>query len=236
MLVIEKLKHSFSSTRIFDQFDFVWPKGDIHRIGLLGPNGSGKTTLFKIIAGFLKADAGNIFWEDDAIFGLRPDQINQKGICYTFQAPQVFDNLTVSENVYLALKDYIRAEDRESNVHVFLNNFDLTSKKHMLASHLSVVEKRMLEIARALATHPKLLLLDECLVGLRDVERQKIIKLLHAYQKKYGFKIMMIEHNLAVMQSFCDHLIVLNAGKIIASGTPDSCLKDPNVQKVYFSK
>lgn len=236
MLSIQKLNHSFSNIKIFDEFNFAWPEGKISRIGLLGPNGSGKTTLFKILAGFLKANSGHILWENTPILGLRPDHINKKGICYTFQAPQVFDNLSVHENIYLALKNIIVAEDRDSITHVFLNNFGLFDKKNMLARTLSVVEKRMLEIARALATHPKLLLLDECLVGLRDVERQKIIKLLYAYQTRYNLKIMMIEHNLSVMQSFCDHLIVLHEGKIIASGKPKICLTNPSVQKVYFSK
>lgn len=236
MLVIEKLSHSFSHAKIFNEFDFLWPENDIQRIGVLGPNGSGKTTLFKILAGFLKVDRGNILWKNSSIFGLRPDQISQKGICYTFQTPQAFDHLTVFENIYLAVKNDVHKEDRESIICVFLNNFGLSDKKNLPASALNVVEKRMLEIARALATQPKLLLLDECLVGLRDIERQKVIKLLYAYQKKYGFKIMMIEHNLSIMQSFCDHLIVLSEGKIIEQGHPQSCLKSPDVQKVYFSK
>jgi branched-chain amino acid transport system ATP-binding protein len=236
MLVIEKLNHRFSHTKVLNQFDFLWPENNIQRIGVLGPNGSGKTTLFKILAGFLKVDAGNVLWENSSIFGLRPDQISQKGICYTFQTPQAFDHLTVFENIYLALKNDVNKEDRKSIIYVFLNNFGLSDKKNLPASALNVVEKRMLEIARALATRPKLLLLDECLVGLRDIERQKIIKLLYAYQKKYGFKIMMIEHNLSIMQSFCDHLVVLSEGKIIKQGDPQTCLKSPDVQKVYFSK
>ena len=236
MLHIQDLCLSFNGLKLFDKFNFSWPNPEINTIGLLGPNGSGKTTLFKLLMGFLKPQSGSVFFNEESIERLRVDQINQKGIAFTFQEPKSFNHLTLYESIYLAIKQNIEPESHESQIHILAKSFNLSEKLNEKTENLSIVEKRTFEILRAIATFPSLLLLDESFVGLRDAERKNILKTIKGYQKKYNFKILMIEHNLSVMESFCDYIVALNQGKIVKQNTPKVCLNDKEVQQIYFSK
>lgn len=235
-LIIENLSHAFHEIEIFKEFYFSWPE-NVETVGLLGPNGSGKTTLFKIISGLVKPTNGKILWENtDLLLLNRVDLVHEKGISWTFQQPQPFDSLTVFENIYLAAKKHLSQENITTFMETILEDFHLLHKKNVEAVFLNIAEKRLLEIARCMATNPKLLLLDECLVGLRDIERENLIATIKEYQKKKLFKILMIEHNISIMQNFCEHLVVLNQGKIIKQGKPHDCLNDRLVQETYLSK
>jgi branched-chain amino acid transport system ATP-binding protein len=233
---VKNLNHAFGDIVIFKNLNFTWPD-EVKNIGILGPNGSGKTTLFKIISGEIKPNEGAIFFENENITHLEMYKKNRKGISKTFQIPRPFLGMTVFENVYFGTIEYEKNEDnRILYTTKILKQFNLFDKMHILSDCLNVLECRLLEMARAFATQPKLILLDECMVGFEEQERNYFLNILSNIQQEQNCRMMMIEHNIDVLKTFCDYMIVIHHGELVIQGRPMDCLESDIVKKIYFHR
>lgn len=205
--------------------------------GLIGPNGSGKSTLFKVIMGIIKPDAGEITFDGENITGLAPHKICRKGVACTFQLVRVFPNLTVYDNVKVGVVESgrISAEKVASKVDELLSFVDLLKKKNIPAMNLTLAEQRRLDLARALATSPKLLLLDELMAGLNPTEIANTLKLIKAINKS-GVCIIMIEHVMKAIMNVSEWIFVLNMGEKIAEGKPVEVVKNEKVVEAYLGE
>jgi len=217
--------------------DFYVEEGQV--VGLIGPNGAGKTTLFNVITGAFPPTSGIIKYRGEDITGLRPHEICKRGIARTFQTPKPFPRMTVYENI-LAASIFGRGKDKQSpNINVeitqLLEKLGLDKKSKVPASNLTIYEQRMLEIARALATKPTLLLLDEVLAGLNPTETLWAIKIVKELRDS-GITIFMIEHNMRAIMSISDRIIVLSQGMKIADGKPEEISHDANVIQAYLGE
>lgn len=203
-------------------------------LGIIGPNGSGKTTLFNIITGFYKPDRGRVFFRGIDITGWPPYKIARLGIARTFQIMKPLENLTVLDNVISAALPRCRDlnEAREIALEV-LELVRLTHRKSLPAGYLNAVEKRRLELARALAGRPQLLLLDEVLAGHSLVEIEELLKILRDIHFS-GVTIVMIEHVMRAVMKISERIVVLSQGRVIAEGTPEEVSRDPKVIEVYL--
>ena len=233
LLEVQNVTVTFGSIKALDNFSVIW-NGESQKIGVMGPNGSGKTTLCKVLSGFIKLTSGKVLFNGLNITDKEPYDINHCGIARTFQIPAPFTELTVFENVYTSALQHMDKNTAKTLSDYYLRQFDLTQKANLSPKKLSLVEKRLLEIARALATRPKLLLLDEVLAGLRPQEVDHVLNVIDALQREYHFHILMIEHNIKAIQAFCEELIVLSSGTLVANGPVDLCLKDKTVQEIYL--
>lgn len=232
-LDVEDLTVAFGPITALDNISITWNSGT-KKMGIIGPNGSGKSTLFKVISGFIKPTCGKVVFNGRSITNLPPYKINHCGIARTFQIPAPFTELTVLENLYVSALQHANKKEAQKISHKYLKKFSLCDKADINPSELSLVEKRLLEIARALATQPKLLLLDEVLAGLRPQEVKNVLRVIESAQIENDFHIIMVEHNIKAIKSFCEELIVLNSGRIIANGPVEKCLNSKIVQKVYL--
>ena len=233
MLKIKNLTVAFGPIKALTDFSITWG-GDVKKIGIIGPNGSGKSTLFKVLSGFIKPTSGKIMFNGHDLTNLKPYEINHCGIARTFQIPSPFTELTVFENVYTSALQHTDTKTAEDITTRYLKRFSLAEKANFNPSQLSLVEKRLLEIARALATQPKLLLLDEVLAGLRQQEVENVLNVIDELQRESDFYIIMVEHNIKAIKSFCEALIVLSSGELIANGPVETCLNNAVVQKIYI--
>lgn len=229
MLRVLDLSHAYNSVVVFNDFYFTWPQ-DKNCVGLLGVNGSGKTSLFNIICGQIRPHKGLIYWKGTEISSLSIEKRFKLGIVRTFQIPAPFKSMTIAENVKIATFGH---GDTEWSDYV-LEEFGLYEQKETLSATLNPQDARLLEIARALSARPKLLLLDESLAGLHPDEAESIMLTLQDFQKELHHKTILIEHNLNVLSSMCDHIVALSLGKIIAQGPSDICLNDKTVRQHYF--
>jgi branched-chain amino acid transport system ATP-binding protein len=205
-------------------------------VGLIGPNGSGKTTLFNVINGFLKPEAGDVLWMGEKITGRKPHKICQLGIARVFQNPQLFSNRTVLENVITAvLFKASKVSKNEANLKA-LRCLEFVGLRDVqkTAKDLTLHEERLLEIARALATEPKLLLLDEVMSGLNLMEMGKLMKLITKIRDDLGITILWVEHVMRIIMQAADRIIVLHHGEKIADGKPIEIAKNEEVIKVYL--
>jgi branched-chain amino acid transport system ATP-binding protein len=214
---------------------------DEHEIvGLIGPNGAGKTTLFNIVSGTFPPTKGTIKFEGENIHGLGAYKICRLGIARTFQTPKPFPNMTVYENVLAAASFGCTKDksfsDTKQELDSILDKFGLTKKSMTFASGLTVFEMRMLEVARALSTKPRLLLLDEVMAGLNPTETASMIRTIRELRDKDGATIFMIEHNMRAIMEIADRIIVLHEGTKIAEGTPKEIAKSPRVIKAYLGE
>ena len=218
-------------------------KGEI--VGLIGPNGAGKTTLFNAIDGVFKLTAGEVYFKGKDISGLSPDERCHLGIGRTFQITKPFGGMTVLENVAVGgiygkqkstqlLSNKLMKEQMEK-AEVILKEMDFAGKKDALASTLNVPERKRLEICRALATEPDLLLLDEVIAGLNPSEVGEMVELIRKVNES-GISILMIEHVMKAVMSLSHRLYVLNFGKLIAEGTPEEITANPMVIEAYLGK
>lgn len=234
VLVIENLVKYFGGLIAVDHLNVSFSTGEI--VGLIGPNGAGKTTLFNLITGTFSPDQGKIIYKGKDISGLKPHATCRRGIGRTFQIPRPFSSLKVFDNVLVACfpKSRSRAEAQEKSEEL-LRFVGLHEKKAVLAKHLTLVDRKALEMAKALASDPTLLLLDEVMAGLNEKEANDTISLINRIAGgKIG--IVVIEHIFKVIIKITNRVIVLDHGKKIAEGDANSVMNDENVIKAYFGE
>ena len=224
----------FGGLRALHSIAFTLEKGEI--LGLIGPNGAGKTTLFNIIAGTFPPSSGSIRFNGEEITCQEPRQICHKGISRTYQLVRTFSNLTVYENVLVGLyfgKPGNQGGLTEGEAYGLLQLTGLLPKANVPARSLTLVGRKQLEIARALATRPKVLLLDEAISGLNPTETDTMMKLIRNIQSR-GITIFMIEHIMKAVMGLSDRILVLNFGELIAQGTPEQVSKNKDVIEAYL--
>lgn len=250
LLEVQNLSISFGGLRAVDDFNLHIEKGQLY--GLIGPNGAGKTTVFNLLTGVYKPNEGIIRLDGKDITGRKNIEINQDGIARTFQNIRLFKDLSVIDNVkvglhnqyhyslltgILRLPKYRRVE-KEMNVKAMslLKVFDLDKEKDFLASNLPYGKQRKLEIARALATNPKLLLLDEPAAGMNPNETQELMDTIRFVQKNFDMTILLIEHDMKLVSGICEELTVLNFGRVLCQGKTSDVLNNPEVIKAYLGE
>jgi branched-chain amino acid transport system ATP-binding protein len=235
MLEVKNISKSFRGLRAVREASFTVPEGDIN--GLIGPNGAGKTTIFNIIAGVYAPDSGEIFFDGRRIDGLRPDQICAAGIGRTFQIVKPFAGLSVLDNVIVgALHRERSVASARSCAASILEKLDLARKSALPASALTLPDRKRLEVARALATRPRLLLLDEVMAGLRPTECDQMVEVFRELNRADGLTILLIEHVMRAVMALARHIGVLHHGEVIARGTPAEVVRDPAVLECYLGE
>jgi branched-chain amino acid transport system ATP-binding protein len=234
-LSVRALGKSFRGLRAVHDVSFDVPAGAIH--ALIGPNGAGKTTTFNMIAGVFPPSAGAVQLDGRTITGLRPDRICDAGIGRTFQIVRPFPALTVLENVIVgALKREPRVDRAREKALTVLRDLGLYDKRAMTASNLTLPDRKRLEVARALATGPRLLLLDEVMAGLRPTETDQMVVFLRELNARTGLTILLIEHVMRAVMALSQHIVVLNYGEKITEGPPDAIARDQRVLDVYLGQ
>lgn len=234
LLEVKGISKSFSGLRAVQNVSFEVPEGKI--VGLIGPNGAGKTTCFNMIAGVYRPTAGEVVFNGERIDGRRPDEICKRGIGRTFQIVKPFAGLSVLDNVVVgALNAAPNIAAARKKAEEVLEILGLASKRAQAASTLTLPDRKRLEVARALATQPKLLLLDEVMAGLRPTEVDQIVRVLLDLNKR-GLTILLIEHVMRAVMALSGNIIVLHHGELISRGTPDQIAKDPKVLECYLGE
>jgi branched-chain amino acid transport system ATP-binding protein len=237
MLEVKNLHKNFGGLAAVDNVSFTVKEGEI--VGLLGPNGAGKTTVLNLISGVFKPDRGRVTFLDQDLTGLASNKICHAGISRTYQIPQPFSAMTALSGVTVAVlngkkRKNMAVSDAALEASYYLEFVGLFSKRDTLASDLTLYELRMLELARALATTPRLLLLDEAMAGLNPGEASKALDMIWDAQDQFGITILWIEHVMKVITRAAQKLVVLHYGQKIAEGTPDEVLGDERVIKAYL--
>jgi branched-chain amino acid transport system ATP-binding protein len=233
-LEVRGISKSFRGLKAVSNASFDVPAGSI--VALIGPNGAGKTTCFNMIAGVFRPDAGTISFQNSFIQGLRPDQICNAGIGRTFQIVKPFAGLSVLDNVMVGalLREKSTAAARKLSLSV-LEKLRLIDKKDYPASALTLPDRKRLEVARALATQPRLLLLDEVMAGLRPTECDQMVEVFRGLNRD-GLTILLIEHVMRAVMALAQRVVVLHHGEIIASGAPSEVVRDPAVLQCYLGE
>ncbi|MBN1865922.1 ABC transporter ATP-binding protein [Candidatus Sumerlaeota bacterium] len=250
LLHAEGLVKSFGGLRAVDDFGISLRANEL--IGLIGPNGAGKTTVFNLLTGLERPDAGEIRFNNYRIDGLPAHRISHRGLARTFQNIRLLKNLNVLENVKIAYHQHIRynlgdallktrryrleeAEIERKSVD-FLGLFGLADARERLAGSLPYGLQRKLEIARALATESRVLLLDEPAAGMNPRETAELMDLVRRIQREFDLSILLIEHDMKMVMNVCQRIVVLDAGRVIARGTPDEIRTDPAVIEAYLGR
>jgi len=235
VLEVRHVSKSFRGLRAVNDASFEVPAGSIN--GLIGPNGAGKTTIFNIIAGVYAPDGGEIVFEGKRIDRLRPDQVCAAGIGRTFQLVKPFAGLTVLDNVIVgALQRSKNVSEAKILSETILRKLNLDAKAHLPASSLTLPDRKRLEVARALATRPRLLLLDEVMAGLRPTECDQMVEVFRDINRAEGLTILLIEHVMRAVMALARHIGVLHHGVVIARGTPEEVVRDPAVLECYLGE
>jgi branched-chain amino acid transport system ATP-binding protein len=235
LLEARDLAKRFRGLQAVDGVSFAVPKGGI--VGLIGPNGAGKTTTFNLIAGVFAPDSGRIVIDGTDITGCRPDQACHAGIARTFQLVKPFAALTVIENVMVgALKNGTDMREARRASAELLDRLGLAGKAETAARHLTLPERKRLETARALATRPKILLLDEVMSGLRPAEVDAMVATLADLARATGLAILLTEHVMRAVMALSHHIVVLHHGRKICEGTPEQVSRDPQVLECYLGR
>jgi len=235
LLRAEGLAKSFRGLKAVAGASFDVAEGQIS--ALIGPNGAGKTTVFNLIAGVYTPDAGTIHFRGHPIHGLRPDQVCAAGIGRTFQLVKPFPGLSVVDNVIVGalLVEKTVAAARAASLAI-LAKLGLDAKAAQPAAMLTLTDRKRLEVARALATRPRLLLLDEVMAGLRPTECDQLVDVFRALHRSEGITILLIEHVMRAVMALAQHIAVLDRGAIIARGAPDEVVKNPAVLQCYLGE
>jgi branched-chain amino acid transport system ATP-binding protein len=232
---VENVSKSFRGLRAVRDASFTVPEGDIN--GLIGPNGAGKTTIFNIIAGVYAPDSGKVLFNNKEIQGLRPDQVCAAGIGRTFQIVKPFAGLSVLDNVIVgALQRERTVISARAYAQSILEKLNLAQKSALPASSLTLPDRKRLEVARALATRPRLLLLDEVMAGLRPTECDQMVEVFRELNRADGLTILLIEHVMRAVMALAKHIGVLHHGEVIARGTPAEVVRDPAVLECYLGE
>ncbi len=250
LLEVKNLGISFGGLRAVDDFNLKIEKGQLY--GLIGPNGAGKTTVFNMLTGVYKPTDGSIFLDEENITGKKTIEINKHGIARTFQNIRLFHQQSVLDNVkiglhnektystfsgILRLPSYYKVEkEMNEKAMELLEVFDLQEEAEVLASNLPYGKQRKLEIARALATDPKLLLLDEPAAGMNPNETKELMDTIRFVRDKFDMTILLIEHDMKLVSGICEELTVLNFGQVLAQGATSEVLNDPEVIKAYLGE
>jgi branched-chain amino acid transport system ATP-binding protein len=236
MLELRNVTKRYGGVKALDGVSFNVGPREI--VGLMGANGAGKTTLFAVIAGNTRPQFGDVTWNGNSLVGLRPDQIARRGIARTFQIVRPFLGLTVVENVATAARfgthQLNRARQINDTALAALKAVRLTDRAEDLASELTLSGQKRLEIARALATGAKLLLLDEVMAGLTPSEVSEMIEIIRSLHDVRGLTMIVIEHVMRALMTLSDRIVVLHLGKRIAEGSPKVIADDPQVTEIYF--
>lgn len=250
LLEVKNLGISFGGLRAVDSFNISIEKGQLY--GLIGPNGAGKTTCFNMLTGVYVPDDGSITLDDVDITGKKTIDINKAGIARTFQNIRLFKAQTVLDNVKIGLhnqmqystltgilrlpKYYKIEKEMNEKAMELLKVFGLENEADLLASNLPYGKQRQLEIARALATNPKLLLLDEPAAGMNPNETKDLMNTIQLIRDKFDMTILLIEHDMKLVSGICEELTVLNFGQVLAQGKTSDVLNDPQVIKAYLGE
>lgn len=250
LLEVKNLGISFGGLRAVDDFSVEIEKGQLY--GLIGPNGAGKTTIFNMLTGVYKPTDGRIILDGKDIAHMNTIEINRAGIARTFQNIRLFSELSVLDNVraglhnqfsysvvtgILRLPKYFKVEKEITKRGLeLLKVFDLENEAELLASNLPYGKQRKLEIARALATNPKLLLLDEPAAGMNPNETKELMDTIRFVRKEFDMTILLIEHDMKLVSGICEELTVLNFGRILAQGKTSEVLNDPQVITAYLGE
>ena len=250
ILETKNLGISFGGLKAAQDVNIRIRKNQIY--GLIGPNGAGKTTIFNMLTGVYKPTTGTFYLDGEELTGLSQEKINHKGIARTFQNIRLFNNMTVVRNVMVGLHNrpefkcsvfdsvfrlprHFKAEkEMRARAKELLAIFGLEEERNNLACNLPYGKQRKLEIARALATNPKLLLLDEPAAGMNPHETEDLVKTIHFIRDHFDMTILLIEHDMKFVAGLCDELTVLNFGTVLAEGDTKTALNDPEVIKAYI--
>ena len=250
LLEVKNLSISFGGLKAVDNFHINIEKGQLY--GLIGPNGAGKTTIFNLLTGVYKPNAGSIVLDDVNITGKSTIEINQAGIARTFQNIRLFKDMSVLDNVKAGLHNhhkystvegifrlprYFKIEkEMDEEAMNLLKVFDLDKECDFKASNLPYGKQRKLEIARALATEPKLLLLDEPAAGMNPNETAELMDTIRFVRDEFDMTVLLIEHDMKLVSGICEELTVLNFGQVLAQGKTSDVLNDPQVIKAYLGE
>ena len=250
LLKATKLSKVFGGLRAVSNFGIEINPGEL--IGLIGPNGAGKTTAFNMLTGVYEPTEGDIEFDGKSIVGLKPYQVTQRGVARTFQNIRLFSDLSVLDNVKIAYHFHVkygllesvfrigRYHNEEAEIEEkalrFLEIFKLSHKKDEIARNLPYGEQRRLEIARALAAQPRLLLLDEPAAGMNPQETQQLMDMIRWIRKEFNLTILLIEHDMSLVMGVCERIYVLEYGNIIAHGTPEEIKNNPRVIEAYLGE
>ena len=248
LLEVRNLGITFGGLHAVEKFAVSIEKGQL--FGLIGPNGAGKTTIFNLLTGVYQPTEGEIVLDGKSIVGQKPAVINKAGIARTFQNIRLFKDMTVLDNVKVALHNQVKysaltgvlrlpayfKQERVMNEKALslLEIFDLDGEADQLASSLPYGKQRKLEIARALATNPKLLLLDEPAAGLNPNETAELMEIVRLVRDRFGIAILLIEHDMSFVMGLCERIVVLDYGRVIAEGDPETVRTDPKVIAAYL--
>ena len=248
LLEVRDLGISFGGLRAVDEVNIQIEKGAL--VGLIGPNGAGKTTVFNMLTGVYRPTDGAIRLDGENVVGKKPYEINKMGIARTFQNIRLFGRLSVLDNVMLGfhndvtyslptslshLGSYRKKEKQmQAKAMEILKVFDLDGQCDYKAVNLPYGKQRKLEIARALATEPKLLLLDEPAAGMNPNETAELMQTIEVVRKQFDVTVLLIEHDMKLVSGICEYLYVLNFGRLLAEGTPSAVLSDPDVITAYL--
>jgi branched-chain amino acid transport system ATP-binding protein len=234
MLAIEQIGKNFGGLRALNNVSLGLSPGEI--LAVIGPNGAGKTTLFNVLTGFIKPDSGRVLFQNQPLLGLKPHRICHLGLVRTFQIVKPFLELTVLDNVIVAAFNRSRdVKEAKNKAEEIIRFAGLQDKRRALGNELTLPNRKRLELARALATDPQLLMLDEVMAGINPTETDTLIELIREINRR-GVTILMIEHVMRGVMALSQRILVLNFGEKIAEGVPEEVVNNPLVVEAYLGE